>query len=133
MLTLDWRNATPETINAYRMLTAVFPAAQTITPVFYGGLIAGSEFLTYNANKMYFCLNIRVGFSAVPGVGSGFLKFKNENDVYSMVISNNQAIYSLVPALNYNPLPIETKDLYFSRIEVAIYTYMFFNGYRLNT
>jgi hypothetical protein len=132
MNSIDWKNATPEQINAFRAINPIF-AYTTITPLFYEGGLAGSEFLTYAANKFYFALEIEFG---IVGVGTNpiYVIFYNQANVQSFSGSNSEYWYNTT-AITQNNFGNSwvVKNNMFSRINPVGYAEVKFNGYRLNT
>jgi len=129
----DWRNATPEQLNFWNCVKGKI-AWNTITPLYYQDAIAGSEFLTYNADKLYVALEVE--FSAphlAPSSNVPLVAFRNEADV--ALFSVTSADWEFKPSddtATYYLKLISFHNIYFSRIEVAQFSSMRFNGYRLN-
>lgn len=133
MKTLDWKNATPEQINLWNLCNGLI-AWTTITPLYYEGAIAGSEFLTYNAGKLYIALDCKITATTIISGGSAFVALYNMANALSIVL------YNIFPYWNttavdawYEHNQIESKNFWFSRIvDGGIYNRILFNGYRLN-
>lgn len=104
-----------------------------VEPMLYQGPIAGTEFLVYDATKMYLCY--RAGFdvnSASTNPFSGYIIFNNENNVSIMFWTNSSVFYNAAAATERAfTLPFMIKNIYFSVINISIYTQMSFNGYRI--
>jgi len=101
-------------------------------PLLYEGAIAGSEFLTYNANKLYLCFDIIVGYSNVSSANRGYIIFYDEGNAINLYSSQNSIAYEAVAAaIWYNKNDANMKNLYFSRIVNTQYNYMKFIGYRI--
>ena len=102
----------------------------TITPLFYQGVIAGSEFGIYNANKLYL-LN-RLSASAPGGGAVGYIYLYDETNTLFRVFANNCAYWNgttLAPNYSYNDLI--HKDMYFARVTQSGYSSITFIGYRI--
>ncbi len=130
MKTIDWKNATPEQINFWRNVKGLI-AWNTITPVYFNGLIAGSEFLTRLATKLYVALEVEFSASAGPGGDGGLITLYDEGDVIVHYLHQNSMAMDIAdtPWLTINT--VYARNLYFSRIDTVAYETMRFNGYRL--
>lgn len=130
MLTINWKNATPEQLVLYQHLNHTFDIT-VIEPLYYQGIIAGSEFLVYDVAKIYLCLDITFttssGVNTVPANNS----FLDENNL-DFYYSNTPSLVDNVGVVNYCYNDATSKNLYFSRFTNAFpYLYVKFNGYRL--
>jgi hypothetical protein len=134
MLLEDWRNATPEQNNLWRIARALI-AWNTCTPIYYEGAIAGSEFVTYNAAKLYICLDlvVNVNFSAATVNAGALVTYDIANAAKSQEYLNFPVWNTTAAALYYNVPSFRLVNIYFSRITVTTYVFMKFNGYRLTT
>jgi len=102
-----------------------------VNPLYYQGVIAGTEFLVYDATKLYICYELAASYSVSDCVlVSGIVFFYNEGNVISFSVSNNQPVYNPV-VLNYIILPDFIKNIYFSRVAFTNYNYVKFNGFRV--
>lgn len=132
MITQDWRHATPEQKLFWRQASQAI-AYNTITPLFFQGYLAGSEFLVYAATKLYIALELE--FDSVGGqtVNIGIVNLYNQADALFYTSSNNDIAWDTTAAgIVYNCNPLKFKNMYFSRIAYGVYTTFKFNGYRLN-
>ena len=101
-------------------------------PLLYEGAIAGSEFLTYDANKMYLCFDFVAGFSAGANNANCRIVFYDEGNAIILQSQNASIAYEAVAAaIFYGKNDTEMKNLYFSRINPITYNYMKFIGYRI--
>jgi hypothetical protein len=128
---LDWKNASPEQINLWKIASTKI-AYTTITPLYFFGANAGSEFLTYNAGKIYIALSLAFDDTSTLNDNSNMVTLYNEansprNDIYSNIPMYNAGVPKIQYMLNY----VECHNVWFSRL-LADYRYMQFNGYRLN-
>ena len=105
-----------------------------VEPLLYEGAIAGSEFLTYDANKLYLCFDIYIGYSAgATAAAARSIRFSDENDVINLCIQNNSIAYeSIAASIFYNSNNMNVKNLYFSRFVNQLYYYLKFIGYRIS-
>lgn len=129
MNTFDWRNASPEQFNFWKLASAKL-AYTTITPMFFEGAIAGSEFLTYDAAKLYIALEIQFGPAAIDATSNN-VSFYDEANVLCYAFANNTILYNAANYFNGNSGLI--KNIYFGRIITTDINYLIFNGYRLHT
>lgn len=128
MNTLNWQNATPEQLLLWD-IAKLKVAYSSITPFNFSGAIAGSEFLTYTANKLYIGLNVI--FS--NGYGSATMNrivLYNEANAVASTLSGAGAYWD--GALKYNGSDINVNNIWFSRIVADIYANIYFLGYKLN-
>jgi hypothetical protein len=109
-----------------------------ITPLFYSGTIAGSEFETYAATKLYIALELEFDGGALPPPDL-FLPDDFYIFTYNEANIAKRAYFNLVIAMDGASLwgfgnNVRDKNQYFSRLEVLnnSFYYMKFNGYRLN-
>ena len=88
MQTISWKNESPERKILWDYASALI-AYSTITPLYFQGLIAGSEFLTYNAGKLYIALQLNVGFGGIPNATIFYFRRYNMADVSMSDITNS--------------------------------------------
>jgi hypothetical protein len=132
MNTLDWKNATPEQINFWNQCQGLI-AWTTITPLFYQGTIAGSEFLVYSAAKMYIALEFEASGDTSADVGVSYITFYGLGDAVIRVAGNVVPVWHATEAaVKYSNNVMQLKNLYFFKITNSTYPFLKFNGYRLN-
>jgi hypothetical protein len=103
-----------------------------VEPLFFQGTIAGTEFLTYGATKLYLCYSVDLQNATAHGEVEGNVIFYNEANAVSFNAKNQNAYWEVVGAKDEFSLnPIALKNLYFSRIAISIYDSIIFNGYRI--
>ncbi len=105
---------------------------QTVTPVFFQGVIAGSEFLTYSAKKLYICLSLLIGTDFTLRATGAAIRLYNEANAVSMALSNQSWSYTGAAAqVMHNHFSVE--NVYFSRIDqsATYYPYLTFIGYKV--
>jgi hypothetical protein len=131
-MTENLKYARPETLILWNYLRTTF-AITAITPLYFQGAIAGSEFLTYAANKLYFCINGKFNGATAGAVGAGAtVTLYNEANAISMYLQNTSMSWNTsTTAQQFTLNLIDVNSLYFSRLANSQYTYMIFNGYRL--
>jgi hypothetical protein len=127
MNTLDWKNATPEQLNFWRIAKGKLAYA-TITPMFYCGVIAASEFLTYDATKLYIALELEFcGF--ISNASQSQVQLYDESNAQNFMLCNDFT-YAVNIFMANN---LQVKNHYFGRFSVININYMKFNGYKLHT
>jgi len=129
MKTEAWRYATPEQRNLWN-IARVLIAYNTITPLFYQGPIAGSEFETFNAAKVYLCLEFKAT-GALGAVGASVSNIMTYNMANGAMFSFGNNIVYWDGAIKHGANFAECKNFWFSRIVRQQYVDMVFNGYRL--
>lgn len=130
MNTINWKNASPEQLLLWQHASTLI-AYTTITPLVFMGNIAGSEFLTYNAGKLYICLKALFDDGGSTAVYCD-ISFYTPGDVLSFVASNNSYALTAADADRFQGNNLKIDNFYFSRLVAAEYARMFFCGYRLN-
>lgn len=102
-----------------------------VEPIFFQAAIAGSEFLTYAATKLYL---------AIETVNSSNFASSTGSDVRIYNEANALVVYHTIPAnywdataaaLRTTGSNIFLKNYYFSRLVVTNYPSFTFNGYRI--
>lgn len=123
MNSIKWKNASPELLVLWDYVSGLI-GFNTITPITFFGIITGSEFLTYNAGKVYLALE----FGSVNRVvGAGAL---SEIEFYDM--ANALMFYSTQCQSEWAIYYEQMKNIWFSRIVQSANTpYIKFIGYRL--
>jgi len=132
MNTIDWKNATPEQKLLWDYASGLI-AYNTIEPLVYSGVILGSEFLTYNADKLYICLEGVFSYTLNgPIGGTPGIVFMDEANA-AINATYEFSAYWDATAANYRMQlnPARVKNTYFSRITNATYSQIKFIGYRL--
>lgn len=132
MNTQDWKLATPQQRNLYRYASGLI-AFNSVTPVFYSGLIAGSEFLVYNAGKVYICLDVMFATNASTNPAAYIINTYDMANAVNGALMNNRVYWDTVtPAPKFGGINMNVKNFWFSRIVANNFNYIIFNGYRLN-
>jgi len=132
MNTRDWENANAEQRNLWHIAQTLI-VYTTITPVFFEGVITGSEFLTYNAGKVYLCLDFNYGWHGPTSVVCDRIDFYNMANVANRMILAGCPYWDTTAAVpKWTGNMIDIKNFWFSRILTLYDGYLFFNGYRLN-
>lgn len=130
----DWKNATVEQKILWNHAKTKI-AYTTITPIFYQGGVAGSEFVNFFASKLYIALEVVLSNDTAVGAGvpCGVYLY-NELDALASYNFNLSTYWDpTVTAVQKNVSnQLEIKNTYFSRLFVNNYAYIKFIGYRLN-
>lgn len=108
----------------------------TVTPLCYVGAIAGSEFETFDANKIYLVAEfeaLHTSGGCVTVTGSG-VQFYNELNVSFFRLFQNIAGWDVTAAgFRYGVNNYQAKNFYFARLAVIVsVTQMRFIGYRID-
>jgi hypothetical protein len=99
--------------------------------LFYQGLIAGSEFVTYNALKLYVAINVEFGTDAALGTAlNNHVALYDDGNVLFFTLRNIALVGDVTDNFTF-PNNVYSQDLYFSRIVVTGYEFMRFDGYRI--
>ena len=138
MITPELKNAGAERQIAFRHVLDLAAALGNVavTSLFYQGLTAGSEFLVYDVDKLYFALVFEFGQSSgVPVGGAANCELFDEANALSACIIDNVDSYwdvtaATVKVTRTGSLP--HYDFYFSRIDPSAWTLFHFIGYRLD-
>lgn len=102
-----------------------------VEPLFFIGAVAGTEFLTYAATKLYLCFEYSFS-NAVAQVALPAAYLYDENNVNNFHYVAHMPYYDTsVPAARYLIQCPIYYNVYFSRVALTGYTYMKFNGYRV--
>jgi hypothetical protein len=95
-------------------------------------LIAGSEFVTYSASKLYICFNLFIygSFLALPTFNA--VSFYDEANANMMTSSDQNAAQNAATTFNYIK-PVVMNNLWFSRLtdDTGNYYGLMFNGIKL--
>jgi hypothetical protein len=125
---------TPEQRILWNYASALI-AYTTITPLVYTGAVAGSEFLTYNAGKLYIALELHCqysGCSAAAAAGCQCDLYNMANALMFCSANGVQAWDTTAAVFKYITNNSVIKNVWFARVVVSIYNVMKFIGYRLN-
>lgn len=113
-----------------RLLTGENAAVRQL---FYYGPLAGSEFATYDANKLYLACVLGASRLALTwATAIAALQIFDENNIARFMLSNNSSLWNSTTAAPNNVAnSIEANNIYFGRLDVFVYTHIRFIGYRL--
>jgi len=120
----------PEVQILWNYLRATF-AITAVVPLYYEGVIAGSEFLTYAATKLYMFLQLTGMSDAVVANIPRFRLYNAANALFQN-IGFTSTYWDATAAGNRNiAISFDNKNGYFSRFTAEGYTNMTFIGYRI--
>jgi hypothetical protein len=133
MNTLSLNLATPEQQIAIDKALSLLAGVKTVTPLFYQGVIIGSEFATYSAKKLYVALSLNVSSDNTLGANPCGLELFDKANVLNAGYNNCN-----VDALaNYHFNDINIDNVIFSRLlsddgfGAPAYLQMRFVGYKI--
>jgi hypothetical protein len=102
-----------------------------VEPLFFQGAIAGTEFLTYAATKLYICLSLSFGQVAINAAPSNATYYDAANVIF-YIIANQSVIWDATAAApKYEANFFNDSNIWFSRFAVANLNTMKFIGYRV--
>ena len=103
-----------------------------ISQISYIGPQAGSEFIVYSVNKMYFLLELSAFFGAMNINISSLIIYNAANVAIGTVTNINGLWNGTTAAANYVGNAIHLKNILISRITSALYSNIKLIGYRLS-
>jgi len=125
------KNATPEQKVLWQAIRQITGENAAIQQLNYIGTIAGSEFLTYSANKLYLSLELKFGSGAISAGAAG-VQLYNPVNIVSFICGDNSIAWNATGAvMNYISNIIEVKNIIFSRLVAGNYIYMSFTGFKI--
>ena len=99
-----------------------------VEPLFYEGVIAGTEFLVYSATKLYVVLQTVFSAAASSDAIVQGIRVYNNLNVLSAGWTNCTAGTGIPPNVLED---VKNENYYFSRFDAGDYLYVLFNGYRI--
>jgi hypothetical protein len=130
MNTYKHRDLSPALKNAWRYFQTLVGANPVYTDLYFQAEVAASEFLTYNAKKLYFAYEFK-GYAHNP-LNSGYIEFYNAANVVNYVIMNAPPFYDTsVPAVRFYLGNCEVQNIFFSRLVCGTYSTIVFNGIKV--
>jgi hypothetical protein len=102
-----------------------------VEPLYYRGVIAGQEFLTYANTKMYLCLELECSVltADINNASLGWVHGLDENVAVHFTLSNDESYFNVSSFYMFGN--VRQLNIDFAAIEVLKYTYMKFLGYRI--
>jgi hypothetical protein len=99
-----------------------------VVPLYYEGVILGTEFLTYAATKLYIAYDFEIAKADVESNAIGCVAFYSAANALFFSLTNLNSDFAAQLYILNNA---RTNNLYFSRIVNIGYDLMRFNGYRI--
>lgn len=131
MKSINWENRSADQVELWNHAQALI-AWNTLTPLYYQGVIAGSEFLTYDVNKLYICLDFKAARPPALLADLASITVYKIGNIVSHTFEWNQPAWDVTAAgMRYINNDIVRHNFYFVRIVAAQYETMMFNGYKL--
>ena len=132
MNTLGLNNASPEQQILISKILPLLVGVKTVTPLYYKGVIAGSEFVTYSAKKLYICLQLNFDANIVNSIATCYVDTFDESNTGNFRIANQTVFYDSVTTVpRFLSNQQEIKNIYFSRIDNIQIFEMMFIGYKV--
>ena len=104
-----------------------------VSQFYYHGLIAGSEFLNYSANKLYISYSFSFGNTGGSNANSPFVQFFDRLNISIGHLGNGSMSWdTTAAAFRYAAYYFDANCCLFSRIVVSNYNSLKFIGYRLS-
>lgn len=129
---MDFGALTYEQKTLFASVRALVGANPTYTDLYYNGVAAGSEFLTYNAKKLYICFGFWANMIAAAWSAAPYVEVYNEANVLSSVLVNVSALFQTTAAqVYYSNNCIDKTNFYFGRILHNQIVYFKFNGIKV--
>jgi len=128
---LNWYNATPAQKNLLQYVKTLLVGVQTIISFYFQGVIGGSEFLTYDAKKLYLYLELEFSSWQGPKSLAGITMYDNTNNPVHNI---GLGFYYYDPVAGIQKIDDHTsysKNGYFSRIVNTNMDTIKFNGYKM--
>lgn len=128
------RAATPEQRLLWNYVFLRWGERVPIAQLFYEGASPGSEFLTYNANKLYLAYSLELGRNVAPNVGASlaYCELYNESNAMFHCLMKSVGYWdATAAAARFSPITISSNNFYFSRLVLNGYASIKFIGYRI--
>jgi len=124
------RTANPDTKLAWQQIRLIIGENASVQQLVFTGLVAGSEFLTYDVNKYYFALQLDFN-SSTTGVSQGYVSLYNRANAVTSYNGNNSAVWNTTAAaINFLVNDMCLKNVGFSRILASGYAGINFIGFK---
>ncbi len=127
------KNATAEQRVIWNALFLLCGDKMSIAQLYFCGLSAGTEFLTYRARRIYFALELEYGRDNNASTLGDRIELYNENNVLNMAVYPCSVYWNTVAtaAVTYGT-HAKLQNIYFSRtVPASNYDYLKFLGFRI--
>jgi len=117
---------------AWNWFRTNFAPLITVDELYYQGTNVGSEFLVYNANKLYFALKLSTTYNNASTVNFGYTELYNELNALILRLTKAVVYWDVTAAgPKYYPSIAELNNCWFSRLLFSGVVYMQFVGFRI--
>jgi hypothetical protein len=120
--------------NFYNMFDSggVHKKIVNVEPLCFQGKIAGTEFLTYSANKLYLCYKLLLTYNnGIAEITSNQYDLLDENNADAINIMSSYIMW-IGTQVEYAPVLFRHENIYFSRISTIVgFNGIIINGYRV--
>lgn len=125
------RSAPPETKLLWQQIRLLTGEQSAVQQFVYHGVIAGSELLTYSANKYYLALEMSFGYAGAAVNGNFFINLFDQSNTQIDGAQLTSVDYESVAAAHFRiGNYFVMKNAAFSRIAQGSYTYLKFIGFK---
>ena len=128
---MQFDRLTPEQENLIRYVKTLVGANPAYAPLYSIIAGAGSEFLTYDAKKLYIAFEFSANYSGdIAAITS--ITFYNQGNSAMFASSNMNAIYnSTTTTARYNANDSNFVNIWFSRVSLTNLNWLKFNGIKI--
>lgn len=126
--------ATPEQKLLWNYIFLRWGERLPVSQLFYSGVIAGTEFLTYSANKLYVYYDLEfTGLGTERTASENSIMYNEVNAAKKQFTQINPFWDATAASAKMYISPVIFKNDYFSRLLMgSAYLYIRFNGYRIS-
>lgn len=104
-----------------------------ITQLHYKGVIAGTEFLNYDAHKIYLALDLILTTNNGVLITRPYFQLMDENNVGALFLTDNSGAWDTTAAsFKFYQSSFNINNVYFSRGINQQFLYMSFTGYKIS-
>ncbi len=126
------KSASPEQKIMWNNLFLRYGERLSLSPLYYIGIHAGSEFITYKVGTMYVAYSLVPSGTGAAGVTPTLVTLYDESNNVSNYINGQNALFDQTANVNeYAARYTNAENIVFSRAVVQNYTAIKFIGYRL--
>lgn len=126
------KGATPEEKLIWNQIFLLGGDRLTISQLYYCGAVAGTDFLTYRARRLFLAYTLNYSATITGAANVKTVTFYNELDIINFVCHNLNIIWNATAAApNYHINDGFINNIYFSRLAIVGPVYIKFIGYRI--
>lgn len=128
------KSSPPEIRIAWDRMLLICGERISISQIYFHGPVAGTEFLTYAAGKLYFIFDMTYASSlGAVSVSVPVVTVYNEaNVIVNYLVSGNAVWDATAAAMRFHAQTGRENNFYFSRIAVTIYTHIRIVGFKIS-